>query len=182
MPDREPWSPHKPLTNGTERRYWKVMFFSWKMCGISTPNLAIILDRREIVVRCRHAIKARRSALWSHVNQNGIFTAPTGVASHCWQNRKACCGGLVGIGRYILVCNLGALTMYPVDKEDLNTGNGIVLEGAMECTSLGSLLRPLFYFLCSILLIHSVADFKMQTVFTIRISPNSHIKYIIYYT
>ena len=30
---------------------------------------------------------------------------------------------------------------------DLNTGNGT--EGAMVCTSLGSLLRPLFYFLCS---------------------------------
>ena len=26
----------------------------------------------------------------------------------------------------------------------------------MVCTSLGSLLRPLFYFLCSILLIHRV--------------------------
>ena len=30
---------------------------------------------------------------------------------------------------------------------DLNTGNGT--EGALVCTSLGSLLRPLFYFLCS---------------------------------
>ena len=28
----------------------------------------------------------------------------------------------------------------------------------MVCTSLGSLLRPLFYFLCSILLIHRVQD------------------------
>ena len=36
----------------------------------------------------------------------------------------------------------------------MNTGNGI--EGAIVCTSLGSLLRPLFYFLCSILLSHRV--------------------------
>ena len=35
----------------------------------------------------------------------------------------------------------------PGSPSDLNAGNGI--EGAMVCTSLGSLLRPLFYFLCS---------------------------------
>ena len=35
----------------------------------------------------------------------------------------------------------------PGSPADLNTGNGT--EGAMVCTSLGSLLRPLFYFLCS---------------------------------
>ena len=35
----------------------------------------------------------------------------------------------------------------PGSPSDLNTGNGT--EGAMVCTSLGSLLRPLFYFLCS---------------------------------
>ena len=34
----------------------------------------------------------------------------------------------------------------PGSPSGLNTGNGI--EGAMVCTSLGSLLRPLFYFLC----------------------------------
>ena len=35
----------------------------------------------------------------------------------------------------------------PGSPSDLNTGNGT--EGAMVCTILGSLLRPLFYFLCS---------------------------------
>ena len=35
----------------------------------------------------------------------------------------------------------------PGSPSDLNTGNGT--EGAIVCTSLGSLLRPLFYFLCS---------------------------------
>ena len=35
----------------------------------------------------------------------------------------------------------------PGSPSDLNTGNGT--EGTMVCTSLGSLLRPLFYFLCS---------------------------------
>ena len=35
----------------------------------------------------------------------------------------------------------------PGSPSDLNTGNGT--EGAMVCTKLGSLLRPLFYFLCS---------------------------------
>ena len=33
----------------------------------------------------------------------------------------------------------------------------------MVCTSLGSLLRPLFYFLCSILLIHRVEDLAEQS-------------------
>ena len=42
----------------------------------------------------------------------------------------------------------------PCGERGLNTGNGI--EGTMVCTSLASLLRPLFYFLCSILLIHRV--------------------------
>ena len=38
-------------------------------------------------------------------------------------------------------------TDLPGSPSDLNTGNGT--EGAMVCTSLGRLLRPLFYFLCS---------------------------------
>ena len=42
--------------------------------------------------------------------------------------------------------------VYPVDKED----GTLEIEGAIGCTSLGSLLHPLFYFLCSILLIHRV--------------------------
>ena len=51
---------------------------------------------------------------------------------------------------------IGVSTLSNVDNDlvyragspsDLNTGNGI--EGAIVCTSLGSLLRPLFYFLCS---------------------------------
>ena len=37
--------------------------------------------------------------------------------------------------------------LIPGSPLDLNTGNGT--EGAMACTILGSLLRPLFYFLCS---------------------------------
>ena len=40
-------------------------------------------------------------------------------------------------------------------NSNLNTGNGT--EGAMVCTSLGSLLRPLFYFLCSNLKANPVA-------------------------
>ena len=42
--------------------------------------------------------------------------------------------------------------LYPVDKEDWNTGSGT--EGAVVFTNFGSLLRPLFDFLCSIFLIH----------------------------
>ena len=50
--------------------------------------------------------------------------------------------------------------MYPVDKED----------GAMVCTSLGSLLRPLFYFLCSILLIHIHDPFGGAYIINIELS------------
>ena len=46
---------------------------------------------------------------------------------------------------------------------DLNTGNG--REGAMVCTSLGSLLRPLFYFLCSNLKANPVVDPKCLPTF-----------------
>ena len=38
-------------------------------------------------------------------------------------------------------------SILPGSPSDLNTGNGT--EGAMVCTSLGSLLRPLCYLLCS---------------------------------
>ena len=44
-----------------------------------------------------------------------------------------------------LTLQVGAIVLG--SPSDLNTGNGT--EGAMVCTSLGSLLRPLFYFLCS---------------------------------
>ena len=39
------------------------------------------------------------------------------------------------------------LKTVPGSPSDLNTGNGT--EGVMVCTSLGSLLLPLFYYLCS---------------------------------
>ena len=42
----------------------------------------------------------------------------------------------------------------------MKTGNRI--EGAMVCTSLGRPLRPLFYFLCSILLIHRVQSWAKK--------------------
>ena len=44
---------------------------------------------------------------------------------------------------------MGFKYVLPCGYRGLDKGNGI--EGAMVCTSLGSLLRPLFYFLCSFL-------------------------------
>ena len=55
------------------------------------------------------------------------------VPASLWADDKLVCRHRIGI--------------VPGSPLDLNTGNGI--EGAMVCTSLGSLLRPQFYFLCS---------------------------------
>ena len=45
------------------------------------------------------------------------------------------------------LCFSNMLKILPNLPSDFNTGNGT--EGTMVCTSLGSLLRPLFYFMCS---------------------------------
>ena len=50
----------------------------------------------------------------------------------------------------------------PGSPSDLNTGNGI--EGTMVCTSLGSLLRPLFCFLCSNLKANPVTLFRSKVL------------------
>ena len=75
---------------------------------------------------------------------------PSSSSSHhfSYHIAKGKAAGLPG-SKYtgISVCYRSCFWTLPGSPSDLNTGNGI--EGAMVCTSLGSLLRPLFYFLCS---------------------------------
>ena len=61
------------------------------------------------------------------------------------------CSGIVARGTFphYIRCSR-TLLMYRVQTGDMKRRPGNGIEGAMVCTSLGSLLRPLFYFLCYI--------------------------------
>ena len=78
------------------------------------------------------------------------------------------------VGHISVICpckehSIGPLILQTGDMK-CRPGNGI--EGAMVCTSFGSLLRPQFYFQCSILLIHRVV-FNFSTCFVIPIPLKS---------